>query len=324
MNGKGKFSNLGGVAAHRAQDPQPSRITVRVPTVKPPRRVPRRVPIEFVDAAGARIRVRTGGAPSATRSVVMALDPPNVLEHDAQPFIAWSRSARLTAFEPPGFGHSTAPRGHDHSVDAGARVVTALLERLALPPSILVFPCLTAYVALRIASQRPDLVAGLVLVQAPSWEQERAWAQRVDKRGVLRTPGVGQAALLFRGHNIIDQWYATAVPDEARAAHMAALANETLDHGAKFPLAAAFQSNFPLRGASAAAPLEGTTPPPCPTLLVWGSADKSHRKSDPASMRAHAPDAELLVMDDAGHFPELEKPIEFRDALVRWMDARGL
>ena len=293
----------------------------KLQALPPPRA---RVPIEFVEAAGARIRLRTGGAPESARSVVMALDPPNVLEHYAQPFIAWSRSARLVAFEPPGFGHSTAPRGYDHSVEAAAKVAIALLDRLALPPSVLVFPCLAAYAALRVAAQRPDLVSGLVLVQAPSWAQERAWAQRVDKRGILRTPGVGQAALLFRGHNIVDAWYRTAIPDAARAAHMAALANETLDHGARFPLASAFQTNFSLRGAAAAAPLDGLAPPRCPTLLVWGNADKSHRQSEPASMRTHAPDAELLVMDGAGHFPELEKPIEFRDALIRWMDARGL
>lgn len=279
------------------------------------------MPIETVDVARATLRIRTGGAGDSPRTVVMALDPPNVLEHYAQPFIAWQRaSARLVAFEPPGFGQSTAPRGYRHGLDEAASIVVALLERLASPkPAVLAFPCLSAYVALRVAHERPDLVGGLVLMQAPSWSEERAWADRVDRRGVLRTPGLGQLALLFRSDPIVRSWYKAAVADPERGAHLAAIANETLDHGARFPLASAFQAAF--RGDAA--------PPPrlqadIPALHVWGRRDRSHRASDPASVREHAPHAEVVTMEDVGHFPELEAPVAFRDVVVEWMRRQGL
>lgn len=278
------------------------------------------MPIETWSALGAKLRVRTGGAADAARTLVFAVDPPNALEHYAQTFVALQKSARLVAFEPPGFGRSTAPRGYKHAPEEAADVVIALLERLAAPrPAVLAFPCMSAYVALHVAAKRPDLVGGLVLMQAPSWEQERAWADRVDKRGVLRTPVLGQAALLFQGDPLVKRWYEAAVADPERAHHMSALAIELLDHGAKFPLASAFQASFS-RGGAAAPPVNDRTP----TLLVWGAADKSHKKSDPESAREHAPGADVVVIEDAGHFPELETPVRFRDEVMRWMDANAL
>lgn len=275
-----------------------------------------RVPIEFREAGGARLRVRTGG--SGARAIVFALDPPTVLEHYAQPFIAFGSRARLVAVEPPGFGHSKAPPGYGHTLDEGADVMIALLEKLALPRPVLAFPCLGAYVALRVAARRPDLVGGLVLAQAPSWEQEATWAKRVDARGILRTPILGQAALLLRSDAIVKGWYETAVADPARAATMGALASEALDHGAKFPLATAFQALFRGDAPTLAAPA-------CPTLLVWGRADRSHRRSDPESLAAtHAPGASIVTFDDAGHFPELEQPVKYRDAVLAWMDEHTL
>lgn len=273
------------------------------------------MPIDLLSVAGAKLRVRTGG--SGARPVVFALDPPNILEHYAQTFIAWSKHARLVAFEPPGFGQSKRAKGFRYDIESFAALTEALLERLSLRGAVLAFPCVAAYPALRVAAKRPDLVAGLVLVQAPSWPQELAWAARVDKNGVLRTPIVGQAASVVRGEAIVRGWYRAATADPERAEHMAALAAEALEHGAGFPIAAVWQQLF--RDADAA-----FDAPKCPVLCVWGARDRSHSKSDPASMRAHAPDADLVVIEDAGHFPELETPIRFRDEVVSWMARRDL
>lgn len=263
-----------------------------------------------IELSRARLRVREAG--EGDRRVLFAVDPPNTLEMYGPLFARLKKHARAAAFEPPGFGHSKTKGGYGHSLEEQADVVIELLESLGAR-HVLAFPCVGAYVALRVAAKRPDLVAGLVLMQAPSWPQERAWVERVDKSGLLRTPGVGQTLMLLRGDSITRSWYAAALGDEQKARRFSKMAIECMDHGAKFPLATTFQALF-----------RGDDPkfdaPACPMLAVWGPQDRSHRRSDPASIHEHAPEARLETFEACGHFPELEDPVRFVDLLVSWMD----
>lgn len=267
------------------------------------------------DLPSARIRARQAGEKGP--AILLCVDPPNVLEHYGPLIARLKRDARVAVFEPAGFGHSRGKKGFDHSWDASAKVVEELLSALGWRRAILAFPCVSAYVAMRVAARRPDLVAGLCLMQAPSWEDEARWADRVDRNRVLRTPVVGQAAMLLRDESIARQWYDAALPDEQKAHAYALMATEALSHGARFPLATAFQAAF--NGA----------PPElskldAPALLVWGGADKTHRKSDPAGLAALLPRAKSLALPEAGHFPELEQPVAFADALLRWAQEEGI
>lgn len=261
---------------------------------------------------GANLRVRTGGRGGPT--LVLAVDPPNVLEAYAELFVALGPHARLVAFEPPGFGRSRAPKGFTHSWEDQIGVVEALLERTG--PAILAFPCLSAYAALATATKRPDLARGLVLMQAPSWADEKAWIERVDKRRMLRTPLVGQAMMAVKGDDIARRWFEAASGDVDKMRPLAALGVESLSHDARFPLATALQA------------MDGEDPPlarvEAPALLVWGDADRTHRPSDAGGLAGLLPRAKRVTLDGAGHFPELERPREFAAAIARWMAEEGL
>lgn len=52
-----------------------------------------------------------------------------------------------------------------------------------------------------------------------------------------------------------------------------------------------------------------------PTLLVWGSADDATPLSDGDRMKSLIPDSRLVVIEGAGHFPFVEQPIAFWEAL---------
>lgn len=94
-------------------------------------------------------------------------------------------------------------------------------------------------------------------------------------------------------------------------------AGAAFDAGARFPLARAFQNIH--RRADEAVPRTDR-----PTLVVWGGADESHRSD------AHASSDRLLeggnpsrrvVMEDVGHFPELEAPDRFSRELLTFLEA---
>jgi pimeloyl-ACP methyl ester carboxylesterase len=141
-----------------------------------------------------------------------------------------------------------------------------------------------------------------------------AWIDRIDRRGWLRAPLLGPAVCYLRAPQIAKAWYRAAHADPDAAATFGALAVEAFDHGARFPLATA------LRSAYRAPPPPAT---PLPTLIVWGAKDKSHKRSAPESFREHAPGADVVTIQDAGHFPELERPKAFADAFAAWSGKLG-
>jgi pimeloyl-ACP methyl ester carboxylesterase len=42
--------------------------------------------------------------------------------------------------------------------------------------------------------------------------------------------------------------------------------------------------------------------------VIWGDQDRSHRGTDPHSLRLGIPQAELVRFPDCGHFPDIEEP----------------
>jgi pimeloyl-ACP methyl ester carboxylesterase len=98
-------------------------------------------------------------------------DPPALLIHGTGPAI-WGELPGLLAehrrtivYDRRGFGDSPGPTGSNayaHAADAAA-----LLEELAATPAIVVGWSWGGIVALALADRRPDLVAGLVLLEAP-------------------------------------------------------------------------------------------------------------------------------------------------------------
>jgi pimeloyl-ACP methyl ester carboxylesterase len=55
-----------------------------------------------------------------------------------------------------------------------------------------------------------------------------------------------------------------------------------------------------------------------PTLLVWGEADTRSPLSVAHQFEAMIPAAELVLIPDAGHVSNLERPGPFNDALRRF------
>ena len=265
------------------------------------------MPIEPWDVAGARLRVRTGGR--GARTLLLATDPPNVVEAYAELFVALGPHARLVAFEPPGFGRSRAPKGFGHSWREQVDVLEALAARVG--PCVLALPCVAAYAGLALAARRPDLVEGLVLAQAPSWADEKRWMARVDRRRLVRTPLVGQAVLALRAESVAQRWYEAASGDVDKMRPLARMGVEALTHDARFPLADAFQA------------MDREDPPLAPVdklaLLVWGDADRTHRGSDPRGLLPLLPRARQVTLEGAGHFPELERPRAYAEAVVAWL-----
>jgi pimeloyl-ACP methyl ester carboxylesterase len=267
----------------------------------------------FVDTPTACFRVveqEEGVGGGFDVPVVFATDPPNVLEHYTGLLEAWKGKARVVVVELPGFGQSRFRRGHRVGLQEQAIAVRDLLSVMDARPAILVFPCLSGFVALRIAMEDPEAVAGLVLPQVAGWEDTLRWIDRVDRRRLLRTPGLGQVInRLLRG-TIARGWYAVALADPGGRPRFVGTALASFRQGARFPLATALQ-RFP------ADPPRGEVHQP--VLAVWGQKDRSHRPTDPEGLRKTLPALQLHKWSTCGHFPELEDPEAFARLMRDWV-----
>ena len=242
--------------------------------------------------AGLRVRELGRGSPT----VVLAADPPNVIEHLAEVAAALARAHRVVCVELPGFGYSS-PSGS----------LADMLVELDAAPYALALPCAAGLVSARLADQYPALVSHVIGVQSPGLAGVRAWAARVDRRGMIRTPGVGQAMVALTRRRVARGWYDVAVADPASRPAFLDGALASFDAGATYPLATALQgfARFP-------------PPPPIrqPALLIWGARDPTHRRTQRDEL---APGARVIELADAAHFPDLEDVPGFVAAVTSFL-----
>jgi len=245
----------------------------------------------------AGIRVRELGRGAAGRpTIVLAADPPNVIEHLAEAAAGLASRYRVVCIELPGFGFSDPHASLDQ-----------LLVELDAAPYALALPCVAGLVSASLAAKHRDVVSHVIGIQAPGLDGVRAWVQRVDRRGVLRTPVVGQAVVAMTRRKLARGWYDVALADPARRAAFLDGALTSFDRGATYPLATALQSVA-----------RRSPPPPIvqPTLLVWGGRDPTHRKTPRDGL---APGARVVELATAGHFPELEDTRGFVAAVAEFL-----
>jgi pimeloyl-ACP methyl ester carboxylesterase len=257
--------------------------------------------IELIEFSLARVRYRTSGSGPAT--IVFVADPPNVVEHYDRLVELLAPEFRVICLDMPGFGFSYPKRQFSYSIDDQVRVVTELLEHLGDGPYFLAFSCGAAFVAVGLAAQRPDLVAGVINIQAASWDEQACWARRVDLMGLVGTPILGQLLLASAPNWVARKWYDVSLPEPSKAEAFARIGSEALHHGACFCLASGLQQ---LQSSSPALGPVGLS-----AMVVWGSADPTHRRTDKSSSRACFPEARWHEFANAGHFPELEDPERF-------------
>jgi len=259
----------------------------------------------------ADVRVRLEG--NGPETVVFVCDTPVFIEHYARLFALLTPTMRVLCIELPGMGFSVPTGAYRFTREEQAASVSAVLDAFQLQACTLAFSCVGAYLAPLIAASRADLVRRVILIQAPSWEEGRRWARRIDfgGKGVVATPYVGQVLVRVFRRRIATRWFAKALAP-GRAVPFADTAVAAFDAGAAWALASLVQSYF--------ADVQSELPAlRVPTLALWGEADRTHRQTDKYSVLSLAPDAEVLSIASAGHCPELEEPERFCEILHQFV-----
>jgi len=239
---------------------------------------------------------------------------PAVIEHYDVLIKCLETDFRVIVFETPGCGFSFPKSQFRFDFSDVNDLVAEFLGGLAFGPYFLAFPCVSAYGAIDLAARFPSLVAGVVIVQAPSWSEQVKWKNARDRRNILSKPVIGQLALQLLKRKRAPQWLEAALGRREMLAEFVETTDAAFSQGACFCLASAFQRYL----TDVERPL---TPLAQPALIIWGEADRSHRATDKSSTRQYCPAAREAHFERAGHFPELEEPELFAQEIRDWINS---
>jgi pimeloyl-ACP methyl ester carboxylesterase len=220
-----------------------------------------------------------------------------------------------------GFGRSSRPAIRS-TQDLLVAQVTSFLEDVVREPAVVVANGLAAAHAIRIAAERPELVAGLVLIAPTGYRSlnRPQDADRVRAFEVLASPLVGvpfAAALLSPAAQeffLLDAYQdRESLTPEVRASY-----DRNLRVADARWIVYSFVSGNLDQDVSELWP--ATTQE---ALLVWGSAPGFSSYADAEDFVLARPDAQLLVLRDAALLPNEERADAFNGAVLDFLQRIG-
>jgi pimeloyl-ACP methyl ester carboxylesterase len=226
---------------------------------------------------------------------------------------------RVVAIDLPGFGHSPMPDG-EISISGYARVLDRLMGELGMDAAAVVGNSMGGFIAAELAIAFPARVERLVLVSAAGVSTTaNPRAQRA-----LPTLRRMETTLLTSG-----AWVASKSDTVARRARLRdALLNVVTRHPGRLPAALAAEQ---LRGAGKPGFIQALQAVldydvrerlpeiACPTLIVWGEADRLIPVRDADVFAELIPNSRKVLFADTGHMAMLERPAAFNALLEEFL-----
>jgi haloalkane dehalogenase len=218
-----------------------------------------------------------------------------------------------------GFGLSDRPRDFDYSPESHAAMLSAFVARLDLQPSTLVVHDYGGPIGLPLCLEKPERVRRLVLIN--TWLWSFAGDREMEKKAKLAGSGLGR--FLYRWANLslrvimpaaygdrrrltpaIHRQYLDRFPDRwSRGAVLWPLAKALLGSSSYYE--SLWRQRDRLRGR--------------PALILWGMKDSAFRPDQLQRWREVLPEAHVVELPDAGHWPHEEAPDRVIDAIRRFL-----
>lgn len=228
---------------------------------------------------------------------------------------------RVHALDLIGFGRSSKPERRTTQDDLVAQV-TSFLEEVVGEPAVLVANGLSGAHAIRIAAERPELVAGLALIAPTGYRslnrpQDDARERAFD---VFANPVLSEVFAGFLVDEDAQRFFLldayadeASLTDEVRTSYDRNLRSE----GARW-IVFSFVSGSLDQDVSEAWPATRQ-----PALLVWGSAPGFSSYEDAEEFVLARPDAQLVLLRDAALLPNEERSEAFNEVLIGFLERTG-
>jgi pimeloyl-ACP methyl ester carboxylesterase len=205
-----------------------------------------------------------------------------------------ARGYRVVALDLPGYGKSDKPRA-DYSVEYHAAALNDLIDALGAGKVALVGNSMGGWISAITALNHPEKVSHLILVDSAGLRQDKLPSinlnpsTKEEERSLLLALFANKSFVTEKLVN--DQW---EYRKDTRYTVQATL--ESLK--TKLPLLDDRLKNIKV-----------------PTLIIWGREDTLTPFTDAGRFARGIPGSKLVVIDSAGHLPQVEQPAAFYRAV---------
>ena len=268
--------------------------------------------LELDGTRAVRIR-RTAGPRGGGRPTLVLLTAwPQTLRCWDAHWDALAEGHDLVAIEPPGFGRAPlAPRRVTTPSGAAAAVAEAL-DRLGVADAVVVGPDVGVPIALRLAQDRPDLVAGLVLFDGPaSFPPRVSWEGRMLVRSRVARAVTACAGVPFALETIRCGYRRQRPSPGALWDHLRSVASPR-----RFAGQLAFVGSYPTELPVIEARLREIT---APALVTWGLEDPFVLPEEGRRLAAALPGGSWQPFAGCGHYAHEDAGAAFAELLEGWV-----
>ena len=242
---------------------------------------------------------------------------------------------RGTVYAPDlaGFG-LTLPAGRRATVRDNVDLLAGFVRTVSPGrPVVLLGNSMGGLISILLASSRPRLVAGMVLIAPASPRPVTAVPDRtvITNFALMATPFVGERVLAMRQRRITPEQQvretmhlcvsdAGRLDADALAAHVDIATRRRQMPHARTAMLQAARSLLLLVGPRAGVLWQAVEHVQAPTLLLHGGKDRLVSSAGMAALTKRRPDWTFRRYDDLGHIPMLEAPARVADDIQRWLD----
>src|SRR3954447_22411994 len=230
---------------------------------------------------------------------------------------------RYTVVAPDLLGHgkSAKPRG-DYSLGAYASGIRDLLTALGHEKGTIVGHSLGGGVAMQLAYQFPERCERLALVSSGGLGTEVHFLLRAatlpGSEFVL--PVIAHARLRAAGEGVARALRAIGLRAGPDVAELARGYGSLSDAEARAAFIHTLRAVIDPTGQRVSATDRLYLAQDMPTLIVWGRRDPIIPATHAGIAHREMPGSRLVLLDDSGHFPQLDDPLEFANILKDFIE----
>jgi pimeloyl-ACP methyl ester carboxylesterase len=268
-----------------------------------------------VSVGGVRSPTLEAGPEGAAEAAVFVHGNPGSVHDWARLVAATGEHGRAIALDFPGFGDADRPEDFDYTVEGYAAHLDGALGQLGVERAHLVLHDFGGPWGLRWAVDHPDAHASTTLVDTGVLLGYR-WHVLAK---VWRTRGLGELSFALTTRSALRRALKKGQPRPLPEEAFELFYKANKDKGTQRAILRLYRASPPRKLEPLAAPLREMSRP---TLVVWGAHDPYIKVEYAEKQRLTFEDAEVIVLEESGHWPMWDAPEEIEAAIVPFLARR--